>query len=384
MYSQQSQKFPVRIQNRKTTSQRGNMPQILRSRKRRKNSGLTKAVSAFVLAIFIVSTVILTVNIFDRNTDTGTESDINASVQQAISKESVQAFRPRYQTRKTVYSSGNALFGKYDNASTVQITIHGEDSLTVYSNDSTVGELLDNLGLTLAEDDEINYSASDSVSDGMKIHIDRIKKVTHTEEEIIPAEEKTVENDSLSVGTEQIKQTKRDGKKIVTYCDKYVNGNLETTEITSEEITQKPVDGITEVGTAKPQPKKQTINISSSADSYNTPNQNGKGGTFTDSKGNTYSYSKCIDVEATAYGDADGTALTATGETVHYGIVAVDPKVIPYGTKMYVTGSYGDMGVMVAADCGNFRGNVIDIYLGTDENLIRQFGRRQMRVYILN
>lgn len=385
MYSQQSQRFPVRIQHSKKTIPCDRMPQNTRSRKRRTSRGLTKPVTALVLVLVMISTVILTANIFDRDTDTGTKTDMKLTASAIEATASPNAFRPKYQNRKTVYSSGNALFGKYENALCVNITIHGEDSFTVYSTDDTVQELLDSLNLTLGENDELDCKKDDRIADGMNIKIDTVKNVIRIDEQIISAENKFIENDKLPKGTERTKTAAVDGKKTVTYSDRYVNGELESSKVVSEEITLKPVDGIIEKGTAVIEEKPQNesdISVSAS----NAPSQSGSssGGVFTDSNGNTYTYSKCIDVEATAYGDADGTAITATGETVRYGLVAVDPKVIPYGTRMYVTGSYGDMGVMVAADCGNFKGNVIDIYLGTDINEIRQFGRRQMKVYILD
>ena len=59
-------------------------------------------------------------------------------------------------------------------------------------------------------------------------------------------------------------------------------------------------------------------------------------------------------------------------------------RVIKLGTKVYVTGSYKDLGVCYAEDTGGkIKGNRIDVFLdGTLEELL-QFGRRSMRVYIL-
>ncbi|MEL7563759.1 MAG: 3D domain-containing protein [Dehalobacterium sp.] len=86
--------------------------------------------------------------------------------------------------------------------------------------------------------------------------------------------------------------------------------------------------------------------------------------------------------EATAYcscvkccGKSDG--ITKSGVKVHKGTLAVDPRVIPLGTKVYIEG----MGWFIAEDTGNFSGKRIDIYMETHEQAL-QFGRRKVNVII--
>lgn len=52
------------------------------------------------------------------------------------------------------------------------------------------------------------------------------------------------------------------------------------------------------------------------------------------------SYSKAISAKVTAYTpyDAGCTGITATGTKAGYGTVAVDPRVIPLGSKVYIPG----------------------------------------------
>ena len=92
-----------------------------------------------------------------------------------------------------------------------------------------------------------------------------------------------------------------------------------------------------------------------------------------------------IKVTATAYcpcakccGKADG--ITATGTKATAGrTIAVDPSVIPYGTKVKINGN-----TYVAEDCGGaVKGNKIDIYFNTHEEAL-QFGRQKLTAYILN
>ncbi len=88
-----------------------------------------------------------------------------------------------------------------------------------------------------------------------------------------------------------------------------------------------------------------------------------------------------IEMLATAYtaGSAGGSGVTAIGRRAGYGIVAVDPRVIPLGTRLYIPG----YGLAIAGDTGGaIVGNRID--LGFDS--LREamlFGRRDVKVYRL-
>lgn len=82
-------------------------------------------------------------------------------------------------------------------------------------------------------------------------------------------------------------------------------------------------------------------------------------------------------MECTAYTHTG--SRTATGVMPRYGVVAVDPKVIPLGSQLYVVG----YGPAIAADTGGLiKGNIIDIFLDS-EATCRKWGRRKVQVYIL-
>lgn len=92
-----------------------------------------------------------------------------------------------------------------------------------------------------------------------------------------------------------------------------------------------------------------------------------------------------MNMEATAYDPGpiscgpNANGYTATGMKAGYGVVAVDPRVIPLGTKVYVEG----YGYAIAADIGGaIKGNRIDLCYNTYQEAIR-FGRRMVRVYLL-
>jgi 3D (Asp-Asp-Asp) domain-containing protein len=99
--------------------------------------------------------------------------------------------------------------------------------------------------------------------------------------------------------------------------------------------------------------------------------------------------SRLIDQEVSRGSDRimvmECTAYTWTGQRTKsgtwpaVGTAAVDPKVIPLGTKLYIEG----YGPAVALDTGGaVKGNVIDVYLPTEAECW-QWGRRQVEVRIL-
>ena len=92
-------------------------------------------------------------------------------------------------------------------------------------------------------------------------------------------------------------------------------------------------------------------------------------------------YSESLDMEATAYLPTDGSAegITAMGIPATYGIVAVDPDVIPLGSRVYIPG-YGEA---LAADTGGaIYGYRIDLCM-EDYYQAMDFGRRNVTVFVL-
>ena len=78
--------------------------------------------------------------------------------------------------------------------------------------------------------------------------------------------------------------------------------------------------------------------------------------------------------------------LTYTGTAVRVGSVAVDPRYIPYGTRMFIVSDDGCYiyGLSVAEDCGGaIKRDRIDLYFPTYDECI-QFGRRNCTIYFLS
>ena len=83
-------------------------------------------------------------------------------------------------------------------------------------------------------------------------------------------------------------------------------------------------------------------------------------------------------VKATAY---SGHTITATGTTPKWGTIAVDPSIIPYGTKVYIP-RFGK--VFTAEDCGGgIKGNRIDIFMNSESDCYN-WGVRSITIEILD
>lgn len=105
--------------------------------------------------------------------------------------------------------------------------------------------------------------------------------------------------------------------------------------------------------------------------------QNGKILYFNE-RGKLTSTGKSYKSNASAY---SGHSTTATGQKPKWGTIAVDPKVIPYGTKVYIP--YFNR-TFVANDCGGaIKGTKIDIFMNSRKECYK-FGRRNIEIIVLN
>ena len=93
---------------------------------------------------------------------------------------------------------------------------------------------------------------------------------------------------------------------------------------------------------------------------------------------------RTITMRSTAYtsdpSENGGYSTTAMGTAIRYGVAAVDPNVIPLGTRLYIEG----YGYARAEDTGGaIKGNKIDLVFGS-KSQSNNWGRRTVRVTILN
>ena len=179
----------------------------------------------------------------------------------------------------------------------------------------------------------------------------------------------------LPKGQERVARKGVDGQHTAIYEQTWVSGQLVTSQYV-EEITSTSVDEIVEQGTAvtSVDADDKVVNITTNADGS---------GYLTFASGGTMKFSKAVQVTATAYtAGYDGVDhTTATGTFVHKGVAAVDNRVFPLGSDLYVMAKGMEYGLTKAEDTG-MKGQKIDLYLESYQQCI-QFGRRSATVYLL-
>lgn len=245
------------------------------------------------------------------------------------------------------------------NSKNIKLTTNGTE-MTVKAPEGTVENALNILGYEITDDDILNVDKNAQIEDDMKI---TLKKVTYVDEKSTEKiSYKTVEKDSddIMTGESEVSQKGVDGEKEVTKRCKYIDGKYDSTKVIDEKITKKPVDKIVLNGT--------------------------KRGTTTDSSGAPVSYSYMVSGSGTAYTAAPG-ALTATGVPVYEGGVAVNPAIIPYGSKLYIEAADGShvYGYATAVDTGGalMDGSaIVDLFYFSYDDCV-SFGRRDVNVYVL-
>ncbi len=243
----------------------------------------------------------------------------------------------------------------------------------------TVEDMLKDLEIELCEDDVVTPDLDTVIYDGIIITVERIEYREETTKEVIDYGFISEETSSLVSGTSKIKRYGVEGEKTIVSRNKYVDGKLAETVVISEKITREPVDQIKLIGTGRAQ-------SSTSKPSQGGSSVSNKAGTFKDANGNTVAYTKKLTGSSTAYYAAEGS-LTATGTPVFVGGVAVNPNVIPYGSKLYIVSSDGSRvyGYATAVDTGGalMSGYVlVDVFFETYGECM-SWGRRNVTVYVL-
>ncbi len=246
-----------------------------------------------------------------------------------------------------------------ERAVAVSLSVGGSETATVYTQAETVGELLAEQGVALAEGDSVRPGASSPIREGMAIFVTIMGERTFVEDTPIPFETIYQEDPSFPEGESWVAQYGVDGYVHREYLVVYENGEEISRELVSEFVVA-PTYHIVAVGTAPAPVAVAAVVEAPSGDP---------------------DCARTLTVWATWYtaASAGGSGTTATGTSVQIGTVAVDPSVIPLGTRMYIPG-YGHG---IAEDTGGaIIGNMID--LGYGPNDVWDWGSRYVDICILS
>ena len=248
----------------------------------------------------------------------------------------------------------------------VNIVYLGE-TRTCVTAETSVAEILAEQGIAVNSDYEIYPPLSSNVSDGDTITVVAHDKHNITVQEEVAYSTTEVEDSSLAPGERVVVQEGKNGINEYVYEINYQDGVEVERNLVSENTLSEPVEEIVNYG---PESVWQLGVIPASAPT---------------------NYKSVEVFTATAYDaspmdNGKWAGKTSTGMPLTYGVIAVDPSVIPYGTKMYiesVDGSYV-YGYAIAGDCGGaIKGKKVDLFFSS-RSMCYEFGRRPVRIYFLD
>lgn len=253
----------------------------------------------------------------------------------------------------------------YDRGEQIKVTGYGE----------TVQALLDRMGISYGGENVVSVELTDETYDGMEVWVDCVLQQTQTYTEELPYEVSYCYDPDLERGMEVLMMEGKPGQLQITADVVYVNSMETERNVITETVIEEPVNEVIVVGTGE-----QTDEMGGAPAIGD--------GVIVTADGQILTYSKTGQFKATAYTHTDEGCdmTTATGTTVHWGTVAVDPTVIPYGTRMFIVTNDGAYvyGLSTAEDCGGaIKGNRLDLYFPTDPECWA-FGVRSATVYFLD
>lgn len=161
------------------------------------------------------------------------------------------------------------------------------------------------------------------------------------------------------------------------------NENITKTPVVNPKATEETKTTENKEKSPQPQPSKDTTKDPTT---QSTPKEESKSPVSADTPNH---YKEVLDISATAYapGPHDNDQWgdkTYTGTTVRPGIIAVDPKLIPLGSRVYIEYPDGHGEYATAEDTGGaIKGNRIDVAKQT-VNEAEDFGIQKVKVYVVN
>lgn len=283
-------------------------------------------------------------------------------------------------------------------SSKMTVSIRVDHELRFMSTEGgTVADVLRAAGVVLGKMDMCAPSPDTVVADGMKIVVSRVTYEEESVTEEIPFTTVRENDPTLTKGITKVAQEGKKGEKTTVTRIMKINGKVVSRQVVSTTVTKEPVKKIVKVGTRKPGSapfyglddlilKQQKYVGTGRVPGTTHWRASVSGNTITDQFGNKVNFVKKITGSCTAYYNKG--EITSRGYPCQYGIVAVDPREIPYGTRMFVCSPDGSFvyGYCVAGDTGGFIYNsntVLDLRYNSSAQCWDFFGRRNMCIYIL-
>ena len=199
----------------------------------------------------------------------------------------------------------------------------------------------------------VSEELESKITEPTEIKVSRVEIKTETQDKTIPYQTSTVTTNILAIGQSEVRTKGVNGKIRTTTTTTYIDG-VKTDVKKTTKVVAKKVDEVIAEGAAVTTPYCQIDDTS-----------------IVLKNGRPVDYEYVVSGKATAY-TAPAGSYTASGRLAEIGTVAVNPDVIPYGSKLYIVGQYDNIcyGYAIAADTGDgmMAGTIpVDVYMGSTE-----------------
>jgi len=256
--------------------------------------------------------------------------------------------------------------------------IDGKEEKKYWSTSTTVDDFLKREGIQLSEFDRLEVESDELIKPNSVVQVVRVEKVTDVVEEAKNFAVETRSDQALLKGREKVVQQGEAGKVSKKFEIVMENGVEVSRAVVEETVIKEPKKKIIAVGS------KVVVATATSASAPTAAKKSGVGVSRSNSA--APSGGKEFYVTATAYtaGCNGCSGITRTGINLkanpNLKVIAVDPNVIPLGSKVWVEG----YGYAVAGDTGGaIKGMKIDLHV-PNKQAAYKFGRRQVKVKIIN
>ena len=256
-----------------------------------------------------------------------------------------------------------------------EVTLHYGDTVQqVSSHGESLNTLFTRLGISVDDSIRVSEPLDTQTYDGMTVYVDRVQKCTEKYTVEVAYETVYRPDPTLARGETKVLVAGKAGQRLCTANVVYVNGVEDSRTVYENTLIEAPVTQIIAFGSGERNGSAASEPIIGD-------------GFIILPTGEVLTYTHSDQYSATAYSRNDDgcDGKTATGAEVKWGVVAVDPSVIPYGTRMFIVTNDGQYiyGLCTAEDCGGaIQQKRLDLYMESVAECM-EFGVRACTVYFL-
>jgi len=250
---------------------------------------------------------------------------------------------------------------KLKTAIPVEIKVNGM-KVQVQTAEDTIEDMLNAEKDTLKEQgiefdkdiDEVSPALDSRIEGNASIQLVKVETKDLVEKQPINFDTIVEKDENLDSSVQKVKSGGVNGEKEITYQMVYKDGVVVSRNVKSSKTILEPKNEVVVKGT---------------------------GQVYASRGGSSITYKKQLNSIATAYSNHSNTATGRKPVRNEGGVstIAVDPSVVPLGSKVYVEG----YGYAIAADTGGaIKGNKIDIYLNSSSEC-NDWGRRSVKLLVV-